>query len=105
MSQYWCQQVPLDACMQAACASLVLFDDRREWEWQMVLVSLFHLHDVSQTGQVQNVPRKNKNVYHQAKQDFIPHDVTHSRPRNSFFWVVAKFCYQVRNLVAKLILW
>ena len=27
------------------------------------------------------------------------------RPRNSFFWVVAKFCYQVQNLVAKLILW
>ena len=27
------------------------------------------------------------------------------RPRNSFFWVVAKFCYQVRNLVAKLSLW
>ena len=30
---------------------------------------------------------------------------TNYRPRNSFFWVVAKFCYQVRNLVAKLILW
>ena len=27
------------------------------------------------------------------------------RPRNSFFLVVANFCYQVENQVAKLILW
>ena len=29
----------------------------------------------------------------------------HVRPRNSFFWVVANFCYQFENQVAKLILW
>ena len=28
-----------------------------------------------------------------------------ARPRNSFFLVVENFCYQVQNLVAKLILW
>ena len=32
--------------------------------------------------------------------DYIP-----SRPRNSFFLVVANFCYQVQDQVAKLILW
>ena len=38
--------------------------------------------------------------------DDIEKSVTHAqRPRNSFFSMVANFCYQVQDQVAKLILW
>ena len=44
-----------------------------------------------------------------TKQAALTHNVRgkelRCRPRNSFFLVVAKFCYQVQDRVEKLILW